>query len=54
MLVLIVAVLLVLVAVLLVLLPLLDVAWHLFVAAVARMPRFVVLCLIVLVPLDAA
>ena len=54
MLLLIVAVWLVLVTVLLVWLLLPDVAWLVLVAAVARFPRFAVLCLIVLVPLDAA
>ena len=54
MLLLIVAVWLVLVTVLLVLLLLLDVSWLVLVAAVARFPRFAVLCLIVLVTLDAA
>ena len=49
-----VAVWLVLVTVLLVLLLLLDVAWLVLVAAVARFPRFLVLCLTALVMLDAA
>ena len=54
MLVLIVAIWLGLVTVLLVLSLLLDVAWLMVVAAVSRFPRFPVLLLLVLVPLDAA